>query len=313
MAVSDLTLPSIPPGVLFPPVRIADQLWPPPGMPAPNLYKRGMTEAREVIRFYYGDTTTDKLDALKHLANIATLKAGGRYWSPRPYLKFKDQHGRLLKDWENCDPNVPHLRRDATRGFFVTALPAHLDRYSPRHVTKAELLGLASIRDEDLLHVCHTLVCDMQNEGEKQRRHDLGFSTLLAEDGDYSCYEDNHEVTQPSATPKFQPDYAGAVEMLVKDKALRSALPVRVCRTLEMVLRKLAAGVDAAEVIPTVAEGIHQNQRTVKRHLAAVRRTATNLASSSSQLMDVLAGHVLPDRRVDAMGESAALKSSYVN
>jgi hypothetical protein len=287
-------------------------IWPLPGMPEPNLYKRGMTEAREVIRFFHGDTTTDKLDALKHLRNICVIKAGGRYWSPRPGLKFVDAP-TARQDWENVDSAFPHLRRDATRGWFFTALPERLDCYSPQHITKRELLGLATIRDQELLHVCNTLAFDMFDEGKKQRRHDLGFSTLLAEGGDYFCYEDNHEVTQPSAAPTFQPDYAGAVEMLVKDKALRSALPVRVCRTLEMVLRKLAAGVDAAEIVPTVAEGIHQNQRTVKRHLAAVRRTATNLASSSSQLMDVLASHVLPERRVDAMAESAALKSPYVN
>jgi hypothetical protein len=313
VAVSDLQLPSIPPGVLFPSVRIGDQLWPPPGIPAPDLYKRGMTEAREVIRFYYGDTSSDKLDALKHLANIATLKAGRRYWSPRPYLKFKDQHGRLMEDWENCDPNFPHLRRDATRGFFITALPAHLDRYSPRHVTKAELLALASIRDEELLHVCHTLVCDMQNEGEKHRRHDLGFSPLLADDGDYFCHEDNHEVTQPTAAPTFQPDYAGAVEMLVKDKALRAALPRHVCMTLEMVFRKLAAGVDATDIISSVADVIKRDERTVRRDLAKARRTANDVGSSSLQLMEVLASHVLPDRRVDAMAESAALKSPFVN
>ena len=30
-----------------------------------------------------------KLDALEHLANICMMKAGGGYWSPRPYLRFK--------------------------------------------------------------------------------------------------------------------------------------------------------------------------------------------------------------------------------
>jgi hypothetical protein len=79
-----------------------------------------------------------------------------------------------------------------------------------------------------------------------------------------------------------------------------------------MVLRKLAAGVDAAEIVPTVAEGIHRNRRTVERHLAAARRTATKLDSDSSKIMDVLASHVLPDRRavqLDAAAESAALRS----
>ena len=44
--------------------------------------------------------------------------------------------------------------------------------------------------------------------------------------------------------------------MLVKDKKLRDALSPRVCRTLEMVFRKLAAGVEASEVIPAVAQVI---------------------------------------------------------
>ncbi|MGD0760177.1 MAG: hypothetical protein ABR921_14840 [Candidatus Sulfotelmatobacter sp.] len=181
-------------------------------------------------------------------------------------------------------------------------------------MTKRELLGLANIRDKELLHVCHALACDMQDENEKQRRHELNCTTLLHEDGDTFYWDDNHEVAiQPPVPPTFKPDYAGAVAVLVKDKALRAALPVRVCRTLEMVLRKLAAGVDAAEIVPTVAEGIHQNERTVKRHLAAARRTATNMDSSSSKLMAVLASHVLPDRPVNALAESEAMKSPYVN
>jgi hypothetical protein len=312
VAVSDLTLPAVPPSFLCPPVRLADMVWPLPGMPEPNLYKRGMTEAREVIRFFHGDTTTDKLDALKHLRNICVIKAGGRYWSPRPGLKFVDAP-TARQDWENVDSAFPHLRRDATRGWFFTALPERLDCYSPQHITKRELLGLATIRDEELLHVCNTLALDMFDEGKKQRRHDLGFSTLLAEGGDYFCYEDNHEVTQPTAAPKFQPDYAGAVAMLVKDQALRAALPRHVCLTLEMVFRKLAAGVDATDIISSVADVIQRDERTVRRDLAKARRTANDVGSSSLQLMDVLASHVLPDRRVDAMAESTAMKCSYVN
>jgi hypothetical protein len=273
-------------------------------MPAPDLYKRGMTEAREVVRYFYGHTIDERADALKHLANICTIKAGGRYWSPRPYLKFKDQDGRLMRDWENCDPNLPCLRKAATRGWFVTALPERLDRYSPQHITKRELLGLAAIKDKDLLRLCHALACDMSDEGDKQRLHELNCSTLVENDGDF--YLDGE--VEPSATSTFKPDYAGAVEMLVKDKALRAALPRHVCLTLEMVFRKLAAGVDATDIISSVADVIQRDERTVRRDLAKARRTANDVGSSSLQLMDVLASRVLPDRRVDAMAESTCLR-----
>lgn len=80
-----------PPAVLLPPeVREAGKLWPPFGTPEPNLYVRGMTEALCVIQYFHGRTTSEKLDALKHLANICVIKVGGGYWSPQPYLKFTE-------------------------------------------------------------------------------------------------------------------------------------------------------------------------------------------------------------------------------
>ena len=229
------------------------------------------------------------------------------------------------QDWENCDPNLPYLRKDATRTWFTIHLLEHIDRYSPRHITKRELLELARLRDKDLLHVCHALVCDMFNEAQKERLHEISSSTLWEENGQEFYWDDQREIAaQPSATPSFKPDYAGAVEMLVKDKRLRDALSPRVCRTLEMVFRKLAAGVDASEVIPAVAGDINRDERTVRRHLSTSRKTANDLASASSKVMNILAGHVLPDSRtvarstpyrpqVDVLAETAALKSPYPN
>ena len=327
MAAFDLQLPTpeFAPPVSFPPeVREADELWPLPGTPEPDLHARGMTEARCVVQFFHARTTDEKLDALKHLANICVMKAGGGYWSPRPYLRFTDA-STASQDWENCDPNLPYLRKEATRTWFTIHLLEHIDRYSPRHVTKRELLELARLRDKDLLHVCHAVVCDMFNESAKQQRNEVGYSSLWEEDGQEFYWDDQREIAvQPSAPPSFKPDYAGAVEMLVKDKKLRDALSPRVCRTLEMVFRKLAAGVDASEVIPAVAGDIRRNERTVRRHLSTSRKTANDLASDSSKVMNILAGHVLPDSRtvarstpyrpqVDVLAETAALKSPYPN
>jgi hypothetical protein len=305
----------------FPEVRQADELWPLPGTPQPNLAARGMTEARCVIQYFHGRTTDLKLDGLLHLANICTKKAGGGYWTPQPYLKFTGAR-TANQDWENCDPGVPYLHKVATRRWFTLALPEHIDRYAPWHVTKRELLELARMRDKDLLHVCHALVCDMFNASQKERRHEIETTTLSEEDGLELYWDDKREIAvQPSAAPPFKPDYQGAVEMLVKDKELRDALPPRVCRTLEMTFRKLAAGVDAAEVVRAVAEDIRRDERTVRRHFTTSRKAANNTGSGTSAIMNILAGHVLPDSRnparptplrpqVDALAEAAALKSA---
>lgn len=318
MAGFDVQLPDLaPPAVMFPPeVREADELWPPPGTPEPDLNARGMTEARCVVEYFHGATTAKKLDGLVHLANICVKKAGGGYWSPQPYVKFTGA-GTASQDWENCDPNLPFLHKVATRRWFTLQLPEHIDRYSPRHITKRELLELARMRDKDLLHVCHALVCDMFNESQKERRHEINTSTLWEEDGQEFYWDDKREIAvQPSATPNFKPDYAGAVEMLVKDKTFRDALSPRVCRTLEMVFRKLAAGVDADDVVPAVAQAINKKERTVRRHFDTSRKAANDVGSSTSTVMEILAGHVLPDNRnparptpfrpqVDALAEAS--------
>ncbi|MGD1082841.1 MAG: hypothetical protein ABR881_31385 [Candidatus Sulfotelmatobacter sp.] len=129
----------------------------------------------------------------------------------------------------------------------------------------------------------------MFNESAKQQRNEIGYSSLWEEDGQEFYWDDKREIAvQPSATPIFKPDYAGAVEMLVKDKKLRDALSPRICRTLEMVFRKLAAGVDAnEEVIPAVAGDINRDERTVRRHLSTSRKTANDLASASSKVMNI--------------------------
>jgi len=294
MAALNFSLPEFAPAaILFPPsqVREADELWPRRGTPVPNLHAHGMTEARCVIQYFYGRTIDEKLDALKHLANICTMKARNGYWSPKPFLRFEGAR-TAGQDWENCDPSRPGLRKDATRGWFTTQLPEHIERYSPHHTTKRELLELARLRDPNLLHVCHALVCDLLNESAKQQRHEISCSALWEHDGQEFYWDDGHGVAvQPSATPTFERDYAGAVEMLVKDKKLRAALPVRVCRTLEMVLRKLDAGVDAAEIVPAVAAVIKRDERTVRRHLSQSKKAARG----SSRVMAALAGFVLPD------------------
>ena len=305
----------------FPPeVRQVDELWPLPGTPEPNLKARGMTEAKCVVQYFYGDTTDKRLDGLKHLANICTKKVGGGYWSPEPYVKFTDAR-TANRDWENCDPREPWLRKNATRGWFTIQLPEHIDRHSPQHVIKRELLELARMRDEHLLHVCHALVCDMFNASEKERRHEINTSTLWEEDGQEFYWDDKREIAvQPSATPTFKPEYAGAVEMFLKDQRLRAALSPRVCRTLEMVFRKLAAGVDADDVVPAVAKDIGRKERTVRRHFTTSRKAANDTGSGTSAVMNILAGHVLPDHRtparptpfrpqVDALDEAAALRS----
>jgi hypothetical protein len=325
VAGSSVQMPDLAPVVSFlPEVREADELWPLPGTPEPNLQKRGMTEARCVIEYFHGRTTDQRLDALKHLANICVIKAGGGYWSPQPCLRLTDVT-TANKDWENCDPNRPSLRKAATRGWFTIQLPEHIDRYSPQHVTRRELLELARLRDKNLLHVCHALVYDMFNESAKERRHEIGYSGLWEEDDQEFYWDGKREIAiQPTATPTFKPDYAGAVEMLVKDKKLRDALSPRVCRTLEMVFRKLAAGVDADDVVPVVAQAINEEERTIRRHFSTSRKAASDVASETSTVMNVLAGHVLPDNRtltrptpvrpqVDALAESAATKSAYVN
>ena len=300
-------------------VREVDELWPLPGTPA-----RGMTEARCVVQYFHGPTTDKRLDGLQHLANICTKKVGGAYWSPEPYVKFTGVRS-ANRDWENCDPKEPWLRKNATRGWFTIQLPEHIDRYSPRHVTRRELLELARMRDKDLLHVCHALVCDMFNASEKEHRHEIKTSTRWEEDGQEFYWDDKHEIAiQPTATPSFKPDYAGAVEMFVKDQRLRAALSPRVCRTLEMVFRKLAAGVDADDVVPAVAQAINAKERTGRRHFSTSRKAANDTGSGTSAVMSTLASHVLPDNRtparptpfrpqVDALAEAAALRSSDVN
>jgi len=131
-------------------------------------------------------------------------------------------------------------------------------------------------------------------------------------------------AVQPTATASFIPDFAGAVQMLVKDKKLRSALSPRVCHTLEMLFRKLAAGVDAADVIPAVAGDINRDERTVRRHFSTSRKAANDIGSGTARVMNILAGHVLPDNRTparptpfrphcDALTEAATSKSMDVN
>jgi hypothetical protein len=287
------------------------ELWPLPGTPEPNLHGTGLTEARRVFEFWHGETTDQRLDALKHLANICMLKANRRalaYWQPRPYLKFVDAK-TWRKDWENCDPSHPVLKKIATRGWFITSLPEHISKYSPDHVTRRELLELTRIRDANLLHVCNALLFNMLDESAKQATKDLHCTSIWSFGGQDFYFDKNIDTgvqLTSSATmeAEFNPDYAGAVEMLVKDKRLRAALPPRVCRTLELVFRKLDAGISAKGIIREVARDIKRDQRTVRRHLRTARRIATDVAHASNRLLRILESFVIPDERSPSLNLS---------
>jgi hypothetical protein len=91
-----------------------------------------------------------------------------------------------------------------------------------------------------------------------------------------------------------------------------------------MTFRKLAAGVDPSEVVRAVAKDIKIKERTVRLHFSACKKVADDIGSETSTIMNILAGHVLPDNRaparsatfrpqVDAISEAAQVKSSYVN
>ena len=291
-----------PPVAIFPIFEVSRQpdIWPLPSAPEPDLLKRGLTEARCVIQYFYGRTTDERLDALKHLANISTLKAANRaYWSPKPYLKFVGTN-TARRDWENCDPHHPVFQKITTRGWFTTHLPEHIDKYSPRHITRRELVELARMRDKDLLHVCHALVFDLLNESAKQERNEISFSTLRGQELFFDEKSETAVQATESATisgSAAKPDYSEAVAMLVRDQHLRAALPRTVCRTLELLFRKLAYSVDACDVISEVAREIGRDERTVRRHLAAARTIATDSGSPSNGVLRILASLVLPGDR----------------
>lgn len=308
MAGFDFHLPvtNLPPlAAVFSPIEFPepDEMWPPP-TPEPDLNRRGLTEARCVFQFFHGRTTDERLDALKHLANICMKKSGTRaYFAPKPYVKFVGAK-TSRHDWENCDPYQPVLQKTATRGWFLTALPEHISKYSPTHVTKRELLELARIKDPDLLHVCHALLCDLLNESSKQARHEIHTTRLWEHDGQEFYYDDKSETAvQPTApnANSFDPDYAGAVETLVKDKKLRSSLPRAVRQTLELVFRKLDSKVHAADIVSQVSEDLGRDERTIRRHLSQAREIANDVANESGQLMEVLASFVLPEDKSIAL------------
>src|SRR5437660_5921968 len=85
-------VPEFPPSILgsFPPDP-RTELWPPAGIPEPNLFQRGLTEARCVFDYYHGATTEEQLDAFVHLVNIALLKRGRSFWVNRPALRYVDR------------------------------------------------------------------------------------------------------------------------------------------------------------------------------------------------------------------------------
>ena len=102
------------------------------------------------------------------------------------------------------------------------------------------MLELARLRDEDLCHVCHALVCDLLNEAKKQSLKEIHTEGTWTHGGDSFYFDAKTEtavgLTKSATTASsWNPDYSGAAEMLVKDKRLRAALPKRVRQTLEMI------------------------------------------------------------------------------
>lgn len=235
----------------FPPSDSLADVWPPPG-PEPDLYQRGLTEARCVYEYHHGKTTEERLDGFQHLVNICMLKRGGLFWKARPVVKYVDRRKFGYKtahlDWENYGDG---LEKAATRGWFQTKLPELIDRYSPRFVTRRELLELIRFKEKNLLHVCNALIADLINESLKQERHERG---TMPPDS-LTC------VQKPT------PTYETAVKMIVQDKNVRSVLPKKTLVVLESLFRKLAAGVMPEKVIAEVAKDMNRSEHTVRRHL----------------------------------------------
>jgi|ERR1700730_13954744 hypothetical protein len=141
------------------------------------------------------------------------------FWAPRPYLRFvgagsqNSSRRTARKDWENCD--LYGTNDHATRGWFKTNLPALIEKYSPRHVTRRELLELIRIRDKDLLHVCNALICDLKNAGRDQSLHELNYRTLWSQDGADFYFDEESGTAVKAAQVEVpdEPDYAGGVQM----------------------------------------------------------------------------------------------------
>lgn len=310
-------LPEIPP---LPPIefRIAElqpEVWPHPLAPEPDFRARGMTEARCVYMYHYGRTIDENLDALQHLTNICLLKSRRQhaYFNPHPFLRFT---GAITawKDWENTAPDNALLQKQNTRGWFLTNLPDLIDKYSPQHITKRELLELARMRDPSLLHTCHALVRDLQNEGVSAALHEISTSRMWTQDGQEFYFDARRGIEiQPTRSITLsepaKPEYASAAALLVHDKKLRAALPTKVRQTLELVFRKLDAGWDAEDIIDGVSADLNRNPRTVRRHLKKAREIAADLTTVSGQLMQALARVVIPDSRETS--ESSHSRASH--
>jgi hypothetical protein len=274
-------------------------LWPFAGTPEPDLYKRGLTEARCVVQFYHGETTEERLDGFSHLVNIAMLKRGRSFWSQRPALKYVNTGKLGYKtahlDWENYSDGADER---STRGWFQTKLPELIDRYAPEFITRRELLELARIQDADLLHVCDALVRDLINEGRRQERREL--QTAPPVDSSFSA----------TCVSKPEPNYDDVVQMIVQDKRMRSALPKKTLVVVEAVFRKLAAGVNPENVITDVARDLNRSERTVLRHL----ERASEIRVQNSGVGDAikkLARAAFQEQASSCVVEHMAHKESY--
>jgi hypothetical protein len=266
----------------FSPDSLAD-VWPPPG-PEPDLYQRGLTEARCVYEYHHGKTTEERLDGFQHLVNICMLKRGSSFWSPRPAVKYVDRRKGGYRtahlDWENYGDG---FEKTATRGWFQTRLPELIDRYSKQYITRRELLELIRLRDPDLLHVCNALIADLINESLKQQRQER----VTIPPDSMTCVE------------KPTPTYETAVQMIVQDKRVRSVLPKKTLVALEALFRKLAAGVNPKNVIEDVAHDMNRDERTVRRYLERASEIRTK-NSGVDNAMNLLAREIFWDSQAGA-------------
>lgn len=276
-------------------------VWPPLA-PAPDMSKRGFTEARCVHDLYYGETSDQRLDALKHLISICMKKCGNLFWKPQPALRFVGAR-TWDKDWENVLPDG--RTRHNTRGWFQIILVAIIDKYSPTYITRRELHELIRLKDPDLLHVCNAAVGDLKNEVTRQmKKPEPHWATIWELDGDSYFWDEKKQIAVPldDHVKPCPPDpvnkFREVLDSFIKDRQLRVAIPERPRRTAELVLRKLAQGVPGERVISEVADDLGKNKRTVKRYLQAVRRICDSMDRTVSSFIyeAIVPGEPTPPR-----------------
>jgi hypothetical protein len=281
---------------------VPELAWPPPWSLSEKetdrlLAKQNMTGVRRILDHYYGRTADLRWDAFKHLANICTKRAlgMGAVWYQRPFVRFVAPLGQP-KDPENYDPRYPSLRKKSTCHWFQTHIGEAITKYSSEHITKREVMELArmgdarakarakgadlpTLEEDDLVNVCHALVCDMADLGRKESKHEL---------------PPDPGVTVDIAAPVSEkPDYGSAVRMVVSNSVLREALPKLISKTLEAFMRKLDAGLAANEALESVAQDLNRTEQTVRNNLTKAKHIAAGV-DAPALLLKLMADLVLP-------------------